>query len=115
MTGDNLGLPPTETSTKRAVLTKTDLIENIARVVDIPRKEAATIVELILDSMVHALDTGGKVEIRGFGSFRTRPRRARIGRNPRTGATMKVPARKIPYFRASKELRDLIQGNLNGA
>jgi nucleoid DNA-binding protein len=71
MTGDNLGLPPTATSAKKAVLTKAELIENIARVVDIPRKEAATIVELILDSMVHALDTGDKVEIRGFGRFRS--------------------------------------------
>jgi integration host factor subunit beta len=91
-----------------APLTKANLIEEVCRVVEIPRKEAAIIVERILDSMVHALDRGDKVEIRGFGSFRTRYRRARVGRNPKTGARVEVPAKRIPFFKPSKELRELV-------
>jgi len=109
MVCDNLRLPAVETTAERAVITKTDLIENVAHTIEVPLKEAANIVELILDSMVHALETGDKIEIRGFGSFRTRPRNARIGRNPRTGASVQVPAKRIPYFRPSKELRELLQ------
>ena len=81
---------------------------------EIPRKEAAVIVERILDSMVHALDRGDKVEIRGFGSFRTRQRRARIGRNPKTGARVEVPAKRIPFFKPSKELRELVENSEPG-
>ena len=92
-----------------AILTKANLIEEVSRVLEIPRKEAAVIVERILDSMVHALDRGDKVEIRGFGSFRTRKRQARIGRNPKTGARVEVPAKRIPFFKASKELRALVE------
>ena len=77
--------------------------------VEISRKEAAVIVERILDSMVHALDRGDKVEIRGFGSFRTRQRRARIGRNPKTGARVEVPAKRIAFFKPGKELRELVE------
>jgi integration host factor subunit beta len=91
-----------------AVLTKTELIEEVSRITKLPRKEAAMIVEHILDSMVHALDRGDKVEIRGFGSFHTRPRRARVGRNPKTGARVEVPARRVPFFKPSKELRELV-------
>jgi integration host factor subunit beta len=60
--------------------------------------------------MVHAIERGDKVEIRSFGSFHTRPRRARVGRNPRTGARVEVPAKKIPFFKPSKELRALVDG-----
>jgi len=66
-------------------------------------------VERILDSMVRALDRGDKVEIRGFRSLRTRQRRARIGRNPKTGARVEVPAKRIPFFKPSKELRELVE------
>ena len=64
-------------------MTKAELIEEVARITELPRKEAAIIVEHILDSMVHAIARGDKVEIRGFGSFHKRPRRARIARNPK--------------------------------
>jgi len=65
-------------------------------------------VETIFDSVVRSLRAGDKIEIRGFGSFRTRQRRPRVGRNPKTGARVEVPAKKIPYFKPSKELKDLI-------
>jgi integration host factor subunit beta len=57
---------------------------------------------------VKTLKAGDKIEIRGFGSFRTRQRNPRIGRNPKTGARVDVPAKKIPYFKPSKELKDLV-------
>jgi integration host factor subunit beta len=95
--------------TSSAILTKANLIEEVSRVLVIPRKEAAVIVECILDGMVRAIDRGDKVEIRGFGSFRTRQRRARIGRNPKTGARVEVPAKRIPFFKPSRELRKLVE------
>ena len=60
------------------------------------------------DSIVRSLRTGDKIEIRGFGSFRTRQRQPRVGRNPKTGARVEVPAKKIPYFKPSKELKDVV-------
>jgi integration host factor subunit beta len=65
-------------------------------------------VEAIFDSIVRSLRGGDKIEIRGFGSFRTRQRQPRIGRNPKTGARVEVPAKKIPYFKPSKELKDVV-------
>ena len=72
------------------------------------RKEAEVIVEAIFDSIVRSLRGGDKIEIRGFGSFRTRQRQPRVGRNPKTGARVDVPAKKIPYFKPSKELKDIV-------
>ena len=91
-------------------MTKADLIEEVSRVVEVTRKESEVIVETILDSVVKSLRQGEKVEIRGFGSFRTRERRGRVGRNPKSGETVQVPAKTIPYFKPSKELRDVVNG-----
>lgn len=91
-------------------MTKADLIDEISRVVEITRKESEVIVETIFESIVRSLKGGDKIEIRGFGSFRTRERRPRIGRNPKTGARVDVPAKRIPYFKPSKELKDLVNG-----
>jgi integration host factor subunit beta len=65
-------------------------------------------VETIFDSVVRALRTGDKIEIRGFGSFRTRQRKPRVGRNPKTGDRVEVPPKKIPFFKPSKELKDMV-------
>lgn len=89
-------------------MTKADLIESISRAVEISRKDSEIVVETILDSIVGSLRKGDKIEIRGFGSFRTRQRNSRVGRNPKTGARVDVPAKKIPYFKPSKELKDLV-------
>lgn len=89
-------------------MTKADLIEEISRVCEFTRKDSEVIVEAIFESVVRALRDGDKIEIRGFGSFRTRQRQARIGRNPKTGARVDVPAKRIPYFKPSKELKDLV-------
>ena len=89
-------------------MTKADLIEEVSRVVEMTRKESEVIVESIFDSIVKALRGGDKIEIRGFGSFRTRQRKARSGRNPKTGAKVEVAAKNVPFFKPSKELKDLV-------
>ena len=66
--------------------------------------------DVIFESVVKALRGGDKIEIRGFGSFRTRQRQPRVGRNPKTGARVDVRAKRIPYFKPSKELKDLVNG-----
>ncbi len=91
-------------------MTKAELIEEVSRVVEMSRKDSEVIVETIFDSIVRALRTGEKIEIRGFGSFRTRQRQPRIGRNPKTGTRVEVPAKRIPFFKPSKELKDLVNG-----
>jgi len=89
-------------------MTKAELIEDVARAVEMSRKDSEIIVETIFESIVKSLRVGDKVEIRGFGSFRTRQRKPRIGRNPKTGVRVDVPAKTIPYFNPSKELKDLV-------
>src|SRR5271165_6388244 len=96
------------TMTKQPTLTKADLIEEVLKVAELPRKESEAIVETIFESIIQALQTGDKIEIRGFGSFRTRQRRGRIGRNPKTGAKVDVPPKRIPFFKPSKELKDFV-------
>jgi integration host factor subunit beta len=91
-------------------MTKAELIEEVSRVVEMTRKESEVIVDAIFASVVRALRAGDKIEIRGFGSFRTRQRQPRVGRNPKTGARVEVPAKRIPYFKPSKELKDLVNG-----
>jgi len=93
---------------KQPTLTKADLIEEVLRVTELPRKESETIVETIFDSIIQAIQKGEKIEIRGFGSFRTRQRRGRTGRNPKTGEKVDVPAKRIPFFKPSKELKDFV-------
>jgi integration host factor subunit beta len=80
-------------------------------ITELPRKESETIVETIFDSIIAALQKGEKIEIRGFGSFRTRQRRGRVGRNPKTGEKVEVPAKKIPFFKPSKELKDFVNNS----
>ena len=89
-------------------MTKADLVEEVTLLGDLTRRDGEKIVDTIFDSVIHALRSGDKIEIRGFGSFRIRQRRPRVGRNPKTGAKVEVPAKRVPYFKASKELRDLV-------
>ncbi|MGH9522097.1 MAG: HU family DNA-binding protein [Terriglobales bacterium] len=91
-----------------ADMTKADLIDEVSRLAELTRKDSEVIVETIFDSIVRSLRTGDKIEIRGFGSFRTRQRKPRVGRNPKTGDRVEVPAKKIPFFKPSKELKDLV-------
>ncbi len=96
-------------------MTKAELIEEVSKVVEMTRKDSETIVETIFDSIVNSLHKGEKIEIRGFGSFRTRQRQPRVGRNPKTGSRVEVPSKRIPFFKPSKELRDLVNHTSHAA
>jgi integration host factor subunit beta len=89
-------------------MTKADLVEKVTGLGDLTRRDGEVIVETIFGSVIGALQSGDKIEIRGFGSFRIRQRNPRIGRNPKTGERVEVPAKRVPYFKPSKELRDLV-------
>jgi integration host factor subunit beta len=89
-------------------MTRADLTEEVQQAVGIPLKESDVIVCTIFDSIVRAVRSGDKVELRRFGSFGRRQRRARIGRDPKTGAPVEVPPKRIPFFKPSKELRELV-------
>ena len=89
-------------------MTKADLVEEVAKVTELTRKDSEVIVDTLFDSVIKALKEGDKLEVRGFGSFRVRQRNARVGRNPKTGEKVEVPAKRVPYFKPSKELKDLI-------
>jgi integration host factor subunit beta len=95
-------------------VTKVELVEDVSQAVEMTRKDSEVIIEAIFDSVVRALRGGDKTEIRGFGSFRTRLRQPRVGRNPKTGASVEVPAKRIPYFKPSKELKDLVNAESIG-
>jgi integration host factor subunit beta len=90
------------------VMTKAELVDEVARVVQLTKKQAETIVNIVFDSIVDSLRSGQKIELRGFGSFRLRSRKSRTGRNPKTGEKVEVPSKKIPYFKPGKELKELI-------
>ena len=92
-------------------MTKADLVDEVSRATELSRKDSEVIVEMLFDSIVKALKNSDKLEVRGFGSFRIRERKARQGRNPKTGEKVSVPEKKVPYFKPSKELKDLINTN----
>ena len=92
----------------KSVMTKADLINIVARRLEITQVQAGIVVEAALGSIIGALRHGQEVEIRGFGSFRFRNRAPRKGRNPKTGEKVDVPPKKIPYFKMGKELKALL-------
>lgn len=87
-------------------MTKAELVEEVARAAELNKRDAEVIVETVFDSIISALHKGEKVELRGFGSFRTRERGPRRGRNPKTGEPVDVPAKRVPYFKPGKELKE---------
>jgi integration host factor subunit beta len=94
------------------VMTKAELVDEVAKVVQLTKKQAETIVNIVFESIVDSLRAGQKIELRGFGSFRLRSRKSRTGRNPKTGEKVEVPSKKIPYFKPGKELKELINKSL---
>ena len=86
-------------------LTKADLSRHLMDKLEISKKDADVLVNTFLASMISALKSGEGVELRGFGSFRLRDRRPRIGRNPRSGQSINVPSKRVVYFKLGKELR----------
>jgi integration host factor subunit beta len=90
-------------------MTKAELIDALVDRVDrLTKKEAELIVNVVLGSIASSLSAGDKVELRGFGSFKVKERRSREGRNPKTGERVSVEAKRVPYFKAGKELRDRV-------
>ena len=89
-------------------MTKAELVEEVARTTQLTKKHAELIVNTVFESIVDSLKDGDKIELRGFGSFRIRQRGPRIGRNPKTGAKVQVPSKRIPYFKPGKELKELL-------
>ncbi len=89
-------------------MTKADLIAEVSRAVEMTQQDSEIIVETMFESIVKALHASERIEIRGFGSFRTRQRQPRIGRNPKTGARVEVPSKTVAYFKPGKELKEMI-------
>jgi integration host factor subunit beta len=90
-------------------MTKSELIDKLTeKLPERKRLDAETIVETVFGAMTEALAKGDRVEIRGFGSFQLRERRARIGRNPKSGVKVEVEEKKVPFFKAGKDLKILV-------
>jgi integration host factor subunit beta len=89
-------------------MTKADLVDTVAARLQLTKQQTATIVDLFLRCITEALQAGDNVELRGFGSFRVRPRQPRAGYNPKTGAPIQIPAKKVPMFKAGKAFRALV-------
>ena len=89
-------------------MTKADLVERVAKEADMTKKDAEQLVEIVFDTIISTLNQGEKIELRRFGSFRLRERDARKGRNPKTGEAVKIPAKRVAYFKPGKELKELV-------
>ena len=87
---------------------KTDLIEAIAKTTKMEKTKAKAAVECMIDVVTKELKKGGKVQLTGFGTFATSKRKKRMGVNPKTGAKITIPARKVPKFTAGKALKDAV-------
>lgn len=92
-------------------MTKADLVEQVAEAIGpgVTKKDCALVVDGFLNAVKKALIDGENIEIRGFGTFKVRSRRARVARNPRTGDTVRVPSRQVPVFKPSKQLRSRVE------
>ena len=92
-------------------MTKSELVEKLAETHGIlSMKEAETVINIVFDGIADALNSGEKVEIRGFGSFTVRERDGREARNPKSGEVVKIPPKKTPFFKTGKELRERVNG-----
>ena len=89
-------------------MTKADLVEKVAKEAEMTKKDAEQLVEIIFESITESLNRGENIDLRGFGSFRVRERNSRKGRNPKTGTSVDIPAKRVAYFKPGKELKELI-------
>jgi len=91
---------------------RSELLSSLAKDnADLRTEDVEQVVDIFFDEISQRLAEGGRVELRGFGAFSTRAREARQGRNPRTGATVEVEAKRVPYFRPGKEMRRVLNEN----
>jgi len=89
-------------------MTKTELVDQVAARTNLTKKDAASAVDAVFASITDALTKGDKVQLVGFGSFEVKQRSERVGRNPQTGAEMTIPSKRVPVFRAGKQLKDSV-------
>lgn len=89
-------------------MNKSELVDVIAQKANITRKKAEAVINVIFNSMSETLIKGDRIEIRGFGSFVNKEYGAYTGRNPRTGASIHVPAKRLPFFKVGKELKERV-------
>jgi integration host factor subunit beta len=97
----------------RGIMTKSELIDAIAGRGELTKARAELVVNCVFDAMTQALQRGDGIEIRGFGSFTVRPYKPYNGRNPRTGQPVPVPAKRLPFFKVGKELKELVNSSRN--
>jgi len=95
-------------------MTKADIVEALYEKVGFSKKEAADLVELVFDTIKQTLSQGQKIEVSGFGNFVVREKRSRIGRNPQTGESIEITARRVLTFRPSQVLRAEVNASLEG-
>lgn len=93
-------------------MTKSDLVDALISKNRLPATHTRMLVDILLESLMDAMAESGRVELRGFGSFGVRQRRARVGRNPRTGRRVQVPPKRVPYFKPGRNLKNAL--NLDG-
>lgn len=91
-------------------MTKSELIDKFSREADISRQRAALLVDAFFESLTDSLGDGGRVELRTFGNFSVREYEPYVGRNPKSGESVYVPAKRLPYFKPSSQLRDKLAG-----
>jgi integration host factor subunit beta len=96
-------------------MTKSDLIELLVSRTNLPKKRIEQIVNCVLDSLYEALVNGDRIEIRGFGSWYVKSYKSYTGRNPKTGSTVKVQEKRLPFFKVGKELKKRIDVSKRGA
>src|SRR5512138_3273639 len=93
---------------QEGLMTKADIVDEIAERTGLTKKDVADTVDQFLDAVSRALASGKHIEIRGFGTFKVKDRKSRLARNPRTGESVPVPPRRVPVFKVSKELKDIV-------
>jgi DNA-binding protein HU-beta len=101
--------------TRRLALTKADIVDHIASGTGLTKVETEAVVDGFIQTVIEALKEGKNIEIRGFGSFKTKKRKGRMARNPRTGEQVRVDEHFVPFFKVSKELRTTVNENLKRA
>ena len=89
-------------------MTKAEMVEKVSSKVNLTKKDTERVVNTVFESIIQALAQGDKVELRGFGSFRVRSRESWDGRNPQNGDTVRIPSKRVPFFKAGKKLRELV-------
>ena len=89
-------------------MNRSELVDNVADKAQLPRKQAELVVNTIFDSLFDAMLHDERIEIRGFGSFTNREYGSYTGRNPKTGNSVKVPSKRLPFFKVGKDLRERV-------